>query len=187
MTKPANGSHSSRRIFIKRCVGTAAGLIARPGSALANTHRATERSLTFLNLHTGEELHTVYWADGAYQAGELQAISYVLRDHRTDQQHLMDKRLMDLLYLLQQSVGTRGPFEVISGYRSPATNAELRATSSGVAKHSLHMQGKAIDIVLPGCKLRRLHDAAVALKAGGVGYYPRSNFIHVDTGAVRYW
>jgi len=187
MTKSASGSQSTRRVFIKRCIGTAAGLLVLPRSGLTNVRRAPERSLTFLNLHTGEELHTVYWSNGAYQVSELQAISHILRDHRTDEQHLMDRRLMDLLFALQQSVGIRSPFEVVSGYRSPATNAELRAVSSGVAKHSLHMQGKAIDICVTGFSLKKLHDAAVALKAGGVGYYPKSNFIHVDTGPVRYW
>lgn len=185
MTK-AN-DQTTRRVFIKRCVGAAASLIALPAPVWANAHRATERSLTFLNLHTGEELHSVYWSNGVYRTEAMQAISHLLRDHRTDQQHRIDKRLMDVLYLLQQSVGAQGPFEVISGYRSPETNAELRASSSGVAKRSLHMEGKAIDICLPGCKLSRLRDAAKTLKAGGVGYYPKSNFIHVDTGAVRYW
>ena len=94
---------------------------------------------------------------------------------------------MDVLYLLQQSVEIAGPFHIISGYRSPATNAKLHARSSGVATHSLHMQGKAVDIRLHGCKLDRLRNAALALKAGGVGYYARSNFIHVDTGRVRRW
>jgi uncharacterized protein YcbK (DUF882 family) len=94
---------------------------------------------------------------------------------------------MDVLYLLQQSVGIAGPFHIISGYRSPVTNEKLRNNSSGVAKRSLHMQGKAVDIRLPGCKLNRLRNAALELKAGGVGYYAKSDFIHVDTGRVRRW
>ena len=99
----------------------------------------------------------------------------------------MDRRLYDLLYTLQQQVTSKSSYQVISGYRSPATNAKLNRNSSGVAKRSLHMQGKAIDIRLPGVELKHLRKAALSLKAGGVGYYPKSNFIHVDTGRPRFW
>lgn len=187
MTTPISENSLARRLFLRKCAGAAAGLVALPGRSWAGAHGTGERSLAFRNLHTGEELRTVYWIDGAYQVSEMQAIARVLRDHRNDQEHLMDKGLMDLLYLLQQSVEKQGHFNVISGYRSPVTNAHLRAVSSGVAKHSLHMDGKAIDIRLPGCELNHLRDAALALKAGGVGYYPKSDFIHVDTGRVRRW
>ena len=99
----------------------------------------------------------------------------------------MDQRLFDLLHLLQQQVGSKGSYHVISGYRSPKTNAMLNSKSNGVAKRSLHMQGRAIDIRLPGVELKHLRQAALNLKAGGVGYYPKSNFIHVDTGRTRFW
>jgi uncharacterized protein YcbK (DUF882 family) len=117
----------------------------------------------------------------------LREINHLLRDHRTGDTVQMDRELLDLLYSLQHKVESKKEFQVISGYRSPKTNAMLRSKSSGVAKKSLHMQGKAIDIRLPGTSLKNLRKAAVALKSGGVGYYPNSNFVHVDTGRVRYW
>jgi uncharacterized protein YcbK (DUF882 family) len=175
----------SRRGFLQLCLGSTAGLAAP--SLWASVHRAPERSLSFRNLHTGEQLRTTFWAEGDYVGKELQAINRVLRDHRSGDVHPMDPALLDMLYLLQQSVGVKGAFHIISGYRSPATNNKLSARSSGVAKKSLHMQGKAVDIRLPGCELKQLRDAALTLKAGGVGYYPGSNFIHVDTGRVRRW
>ena len=115
-------------------------------------------------------------------------VNRVLRDHRSGDFYPMDPDLLDTLYLLQQSVGVSGAFHIISGYRSPSTNEKLRASGGGgVAKRSLHMQGKAVDIRLPGCGLKDLRNAALELKAGGVGYYAKSNFIHVDTGRVRRW
>ena len=177
--------HISRRGFLQTCLGTTATL-ATP-SLWASVHRTPERTLSFTNLHTGEKLRTTFWAEGDYIRDELKAINHVLRDHRSGDVHAMDPKLLDLLYLLQQSVAVKGAFHIISGYRSPATNRQLSARSSGVAKKSLHMQGKAIDIRLPGCELKQLQKAALALQAGGVGYYPKSNFIHVDTGRVRRW
>ncbi|MCG6935325.1 MAG: DUF882 domain-containing protein, partial [Proteobacteria bacterium] len=125
--------------------------------------------------------------DGTYIAEELAAIDYVLRDHRNNEVTPIDRRLLDLLNSLQQSVDKQGIFQVISGYRSPETNARLQRNTSGVAKRSLHLQGKAIDIRLPGVQLNNLRQAALKLHQGGVGYYPASNFIHVDTGRPRFW
>lgn len=175
----------SRRRFLQLSAGAAAGLLVAP--AHAGLTRRGQRALTLHNLHTGEHLTRTYWADGQYLAEPMADIEHLLRDHRTGDQHAMDPHLMDVLYQLQHKVGSHRPFEVISGYRSPHTNALLRAHSSGVAKKSLHMQGKAIDIRLPGQDLAHLRKAALSLRAGGVGYYPRSNFIHVDTGRVRHW
>lgn len=175
----------ARRRFLQTCLGTTAAL-ASPG-LWASLHRSPERILSLKNLHTGESLRATFWAEGQYLKDELRAVNRVLRDHRSGDVHAMDPNLLDQLYLLQQSVGVGGAFHVISGYRSPASNASLRNNSNGVAKKSLHMQGKAIDIRLPGCKLDKLHKAALALQAGGVGYYPESGFIHVDTGRVRRW
>jgi uncharacterized protein YcbK (DUF882 family) len=158
-----------------------------PSRALASSASVSERKLKFLHLHTGETLNTTYWAEGHYIAEELNRISYVLRDFRSGDIKAMDKNLLDVLYLLQQRVAKSGPYHVISAYRSPKTNAALRRRSKGVAKHSMHLQGKAIDIRLPGIELTQLRRAALSLRAGGVGYYPKSNFIHVDTGRVRYW
>jgi uncharacterized protein YcbK (DUF882 family) len=175
----------SRRRFLHTCLGTAAAL-ASP-ALFASRHRVSERSLMLKNLHTGESLRATFWADGHYNKDELSAVAHVLRDHRSGDVHRMDPKLLDILYALQQSVGLSGAFHVISGYRSPASNEKLRAGSTGVAKRSLHMQGKAVDISLPGCKLSDLRQAALDLQAGGVGYYPKSGFIHVDTGNVRRW
>ena len=176
----------SRRNFLKAATGTAAILVA-PAAALAKPADPAERVLRLHNLHTGERLKATYWAEGQYIPEELAAIDRVLRDHRADEITQIDRRLYDLLYTLQQQVSSNSSYHVISGYRSPATNAKLHHNSNGVAKRSLHMQGRAIDIRLPGVELKHLRKAALSLKAGGVGYYPKSNFIHVDTGRPRFW
>jgi len=143
--------------------------------------------LSFHNLHTGESLKTVFWENGAPLLSGIQEINTILRDHRTGDVIDIDIKLMHLLHKLRNKVHSRQPFNVISGYRSPATNAKLREKSDGVAKKSFHMRGMAIDISLQGCDLRDLHDAARELHLGGVGYYPQSGFIHIDTGKPRYW
>ena len=175
----------SRRQLLKLAAGAlplgAAGLAA---PALA---AAAPRDLSFHNLHTGETLRALYWDQGAYVPDALAAVDRVLRDFRTGDVHPIDPRLLDLLHTLGSTVETRAPFQVISGYRSPATNAMLHAHSDGVAKGSLHMQGMAIDIRLADVDLDRLHRAALGLGAGGVGYYPASDFVHVDVGRVRRW
>jgi uncharacterized protein YcbK (DUF882 family) len=175
----------SRRNFLQAATGTAA-ILAAP-AVLARPADPAERVLQLRNLHTGESLKATYWAEGQYLAEEMAALNRVLRDHRSDETYNMDQRLFDILHLLQQQVSSNGTFHVISGYRSPATNAKLQKNSSGVAKRSLHMQGRAIDIRLPGVELKHLRQAALSLKSGGVGYYPNSNFIHVDTGRTRFW
>jgi len=146
-----------------------------------------ERSLAFYNTHTGEQLRTVYWVQGNYLEDSLGEINHILRDHLTNEIKDIDTRLLDLLFAIGNELETQQPFQVISGYRSPETNAFLRAHSTGVAEHSLHLVGKAIDIRAPGRDLRVLQKTAVALKGGGVGYYPKSDFVHVDVGRVRYW
>jgi len=177
----------SRRRFLSLSAGAAAGLIVAPSHATTGLSRHGERSLRFHHLHTGEQLTRTYWADGVYLDDQLADINQLLRDHRTGEIHPIDPQLLDLLHRLQHKTGSRKPFEIISGYRSPKTNASLRKKSSGVAKRSLHMQGKAIDVRIPGTDLSRLRKAALALKGGGVGYYPKSNFLHLDTGRVRHW
>jgi uncharacterized protein YcbK (DUF882 family) len=175
----------TRRRFLIYASGIAAGFLTAPILAPAKT--APARSLAFRNLHTGERLTTTYWADGVYIADSLREIQWLLRDYRTGDQHAIDPLLLDTLHALRDRVGSDRSFDVISGYRSPHTNALLHNHSSGVASHSLHMVGKAIDIRLPDYNLSRLRHAAMELKAGGVGYYPKSDFIHIDTGRVRYW
>jgi uncharacterized protein YcbK (DUF882 family) len=175
----------NRREFLRMGSGVAAALLLPPGLARAASH--SERSLSFYHTHTGESLDTCYWAEGDYLQDGITEINQILRDHRTGDTREMDRGLLDLLYLLQERVESKQTFQIISGYRSPKTNAMLSSKSSGVAKRSYHMQGKAIDIRLNGCDLKQLHKAALSLKAGGVGYYPSSDFIHVDVGRVRRW
>jgi uncharacterized protein YcbK (DUF882 family) len=175
----------SRRDFLRIGTLTAATVLVSP--AMANVRAVPERRLRFHNTHTGETLAATYWSEGGFVDSELREIDTVLRDHRSGEIHPIDTDLLDLLYVLQTTVGSRRAFEVISGYRSAATNAALRSRSSGVAKRSYHMQGMAIDISLPGCELKQLRVAALSLEAGGVGYYPGSGFIHVDVGPRRSW
>lgn len=145
------------------------------------------RSLSILNLHTGERLAATYWEAGAYVEDALAGLAKVLRDHRTGETHAMAPRLLDLVANLQAEFSAK-PVQVISGYRSPRTNEALRRSGGGgVAKRSLHMDGLAMDIRMPGVDLARLRDAAWGLQSGGVGYYPGSDFVHVDVGRVRRW
>lgn len=159
---------------------------ALPSAARASFSQPA-RALSFENLHTGERLKLTYWEKGSYVPGALREINHVLRDHRNGKVAAIDPRLLDTLVLLQNRLETKTGFQVISGYRSPESNAKMHARSGGVAKHSLHMEGKAIDIRIPGKSLSNVHTAALSLQAGGVGYYPTSNFVHVDTGRVRKW
>lgn len=161
-------------------------LAARPALAMQSP-ASGKRSLALSNLHTGEKVKLDYWADGAYEPGALAQISHVLRDHRTGESHAMEPRLLDLLHRVHQEMDSSATFEVISGYRSPVTNAALHQKSSGVAAHSLHMEGIAIDVRLPGRKLTDLRQVALDLRLGGVGLYPTSNFVHMDVGRVRQW
>jgi uncharacterized protein YcbK (DUF882 family) len=150
---------------------------------------APVRKIALHNLHTEERLETVYFEDGRYIPEAMYGLKRVLRDYRNGEQHEIDAGLIDLLDTVRARTGTRQPFQVISGYRSPATNAMLHEESehSGVAVHSLHMQGEAIDIRLADVALDHLRNAAFALQRGGVGYYPASDFVHVDVGDVRHW
>ena len=175
----------SRRTFLLMATaGCAASLSTQ---AFASVLPRSERKLRLYNLHTGEKLASTYWAQGEYLEQELAAVNYFLRDYRNDAIDRIDPRLLDQLCLLQHKVEHNGAFHIISGYRSPETNAWLRHHETGVAKHSLHMQGRAIDLRLPGVELKHLRQAALSMHAGGVGFYAKSNFIHLDTGRRRYW
>lgn len=181
-------SSLSRRDFLKTATGAGLLLAAPLASANITAVAGAERKLRFRNLHTGEKLTATYWAEGEYVSEELAALDHLLRDHRRDVAAHIDRKLFDQLYTLQQRLGNQdGIIHVISGYRSPQTNAQLSRTTSGVAKKSLHTQGRAIDIRLPGVELKHLRQAALEMKAGGVGYYPNSNFVHLDTGRPRFW
>ena len=148
---------------------------------------ADEKALSFLHTHTGERVALTYFAGGAYLSESLARLDRFLRDHRTGDVHPIDPSLFDLLHELRAATRARAPFQVISCYRSPRTNRKLRAAGSGVAKGSLHLQGRAIDVRVSGVKTSHLRDAAKELRRGGVGYYRDSDFIHVDTGRVRFW
>ncbi len=175
----------NRRDFLRLGAGVASALVLP--SAFAKSTAVLERSLSFSNTHTGESLKTTYWVEGEYLEDSLQEVDSILRDHRTNEVYSMDKGLLDQLFVLQSQVDSNGVFHIISGYRSPATNALLSSRSKGVAKRSYHMRGMALDIRLQGCDLENLRRAALALKAGGVGYYSSSDFIHLDVGPVRSW
>lgn len=167
---------------------------APPSRVMRNAHAATRgplsddrRALAFVHLHTGEKLTVTYWSGGRYLPTALQDVNAILRDWRTDEITSMDPKLLDLLFQLRHRLRTDDAYRVICGYRCPKTNAMLAAHSDGVAARSLHMDGMAIDIDVASRPLNRIRDAALSLKLGGVGYYPRSNFVHVDTGRVRQW
>lgn len=145
------------------------------------------RRLSFVNTHTGDTFSDAYWEAGNYVPDAMAAINHVMRDHRSGETHEIDPRLLDQLHTLKGLVEASAPYQIISGYRSPATNAALHANSNGVATRSLHMQGRAIDIRIGRIQLSRLRDAALGMGAGGVGYYEASDFIHIDTGRVRRW
>jgi len=147
-----------------------------------------DRHLRLFHTHTGEHLDVVYKHDGSYVPGALEKLDHFLRDHRTGDVHHYDPRVFDLLTDLTQAIGRpNAEIQIICGYRAPKSNEFLRTHTSGVAKHSLHMQAEAIDIRLPGTRTSKFRDAALALGRGGVGYYPVSDFIHVDVGRVRRW
>jgi len=148
---------------------------------------STHRSLIFQNPHTGEKLGLTYFEKGRYLSDALDEISYLLRDHRTGDIHPIDPELLDQLHDLKQMLGLSQPIGIICGYRSPLTNARLHAEHRGVANNSFHMYGRAVDIRIERFDLRRIHNAAIAMHRGGVGYYPESNFIHLDTGTFRTW
>ncbi len=153
----------------------------------ASVAKRPELSVSLHNLHTNEKLSTVFWAEGHYDPQSLREINWLLRDHRTGEVKFMDPRLLSILYLASQKIGNSNPIHVISGYRSPKTNQMLAKRSSGVAKNSYHMRGRAIDLRMPGVKSENIRDIGVHLGVGGVGYYPTSDFVHLDTGPKRQW
>ena len=168
--------------------GAAAGFAAIAAPAWAQNLDIWEpRRAVLNNLHTGESFNAVYYANGSYLPDALAEATRVMRDWRTGDEHFIDPTLFDALHAIAGKLETARPFGIISGYRSPRTNAMLRGRSKGVAEHSQHTVGKAIDVRIEGVELANLRDAALSLRAGGVGFYPVSNFVHVDTGRVRQW
>lgn len=185
-------SMDRRRLLRWLAVGPAAlslalrGQLAFAGDAAVEALHAP-RQLALLNLHTGEKLQVRYFENGAYVPAALAQLNNVLRDHRSGETSAIDPKLFDQLHALAGCAGCEPHYQIISGYRSPASNAKLRAGSTGVAKHSLHMEGRAMDVRLAGTACHRLRDLALEMQAGGVGYYAKSNFVHLDTGRVRSW
>lgn len=172
----------NRRIFL----GAALAVASTPSFARRTLNQT--RVLSFHHLHTEERLTLTYRKGEHYQRSALARLDHLLRDFRTGDSTAIDPKLFDLLFDVKQALGhDDAVFEIVSGYRSPKTNAMLRRTSGGVAKRSLHMSGKAIDIRLSDMPTRSVRDAALRLARGGVGYYSRSDFLHLDTGNVRQW
>ena len=185
MCMDSGAENPGRRRFMTRSAWAIAGLL---GSAFqVHGERPRPRRLGLHNLHTGETLDVTYWENGDYVPDALTAIDHLLRDHRSNEAHPIDTRLLDTLSRLGQRLDFNRRYEVISGYRSPATNEMLRRQGREVALRSMHMEGKAIDMRAPGLDLRRVRTKARDLEAGGVGYYTRSGFIHLDVGPVRTW
>lgn len=185
----------SRRDLLKAgLIGVAAGIVTVgvSGPVLAAGRMASgggAQRVSFRNAHTGDSFDGVYKVGGKYLPDAFDRINYVLRDFRTGEDYPIDPRCIDIISMVQQRTQRKDPLEVLSGYRSPRTNNMLRSasSSSGVARNSLHMTGQAIDFRMPGFSTARLRDISIDLRAGGVGYYARSNFVHVDTGKVRHW
>jgi uncharacterized protein YcbK (DUF882 family) len=185
--EPASRSNSGGAMNRRYFLGLALSAVAAPALA-AKKKQEQPRVLSFYNLHTHERLTLAYRIGDRYQRSALHKLNHFLRDYRTDDVTVMDPRLFDLLFDINNRIGApEGTFEVVCGYRCPATNAWLRKVSWGVAKHSLHLTGQAVDIRHNDVSTRSIRDTALALRQGGVGYYPRSDFVHVDTGAVRHW
>jgi uncharacterized protein YcbK (DUF882 family) len=152
-----------------------------------NPFASAERSLSLFNPHTKESFNGIYQRYGKYDAGALAKINDIMKDFRTGEVKQISTRLLDLLSTLAIKLESKAPFHVISGYRSPQTNALLRKSGKDAAKNSYHLKGQAADVRLPGCRISVLRRAAYEFKVGGVGYYPRSRFVHIDVGPIRYW
>lgn len=187
------GQSSRRRVLAAGAAIIASPLLALPRRARANAASvptsvpASVRTLSFRHTHTGEVLSLAYAAGDAYLTEALARVSWFLRDFRNGESRAIDPQLLDQLHTLSAVTGTRASYEVISGYRSPATNELLQRRGGGVATHSLHLEGRAIDVRLADVPLADLRDAATSLHAGGVGFYAQSQFVHLDTGRVRRW
>ena len=172
---PTEGDISLKLVFVLISMFVSSSLVAET------------RSIAFVHTHTGESISIAFKKDGAFIPENVAALNRFLRDFRNGKATDMDPQLFDILYEIRERVGSTEAFQLISAYRSPETNEMLRRTTSGVAKNSMHSHGRAIDVRLPDVETRRLREVALGLKQGGVGYYERSNFIHVDTGRVRFW
>jgi len=178
----------SRRNFIKLLV--CSGILSYSSKfafAAPDVIAIEERSLSLSNPHTKERFEGIYWCDGDYIPNALNNINHIMRDIRTNEVKLIDTHLLDLIFSISIKLKPKAPFRVISGYRSPKTNTLLRKHGNGAAKKSYHIKGQAVDIRLPGHRTSVLRRTAYEFKKGGVGYYPKRRFVHIDVGPVRYW
>ena len=177
----------TRRDLLALGLVTAASSIF-PLKALAVSEKiSSQKELFFYNVYTHEDLKTVYWKDGMFLPDALARINHIFRDIRTGKEREININLLDLLFEVKEQIKSNEPYHIISGYRTPKSNAILSKRKKGVAKNSLHMYGKAADISMPGYSLSGIRRVAMKMKAGGIGYYPRSKFLHIDVGEVRYW
>lgn len=183
-----SGKSISRRRFLQGLACSSLAMFGTPRLAQAAFSGFYDhKTLSLEHHHTGETLDITYYEHGRYVYGALDEVSYFLRDYRNEAMHTIDPGLLDQLHDVKLLLGTSRPFHVVSGYRSPETNASLRRHSRGVARQSLHMEGRAVDIRIEGISARSIRDAALSLNRGGVGFYPSSNFVHLDTGDIRTW
>jgi uncharacterized protein YcbK (DUF882 family) len=172
----------------RRCWASALLLaLLAPGVALGATAQPGERQLAFYHTHTGERLQVVYRRGEDYLDDALKRVDRFLGDFRTGDVKPIDPATLDIIYELRELAGYGGEVHIISAYRSPVTNEMLRQSGRGVARKSQHLEGRAIDIRFPGVDTAQLRDLAKSMRRGGVGYYRDSDFIHVDSGRVRYW
>lgn len=186
----SNTSSGRRKFLIQSTVSLVAASLSPLTNASTNkiaNIKTTEKHLSFIHLHTNETLQCCYWKNGQYDVVALNKINQLLRDHRTNEIAAIDHQLIDMLHKLRTTTDSSAPFEIISGYRSAKTNENLRKNTTGVAKRSYHMQGKAIDVRLADVNLKILRNTAIELQSGGVGYYSKSGFLHLDTGNPRNW
>lgn len=187
LVTPVLPIHLSRRTFLRRTAAAAAGALVIPSADAVASLLSRDRTLRLHNIHTDEELVMSLSPQQEYDRETRLKFSSLLRDHHADETREMDPALIDILFALTAVTGSSGSFKVLSGYRSPETNDWLRSHHRGVAEHSMHIEGKAIDIRMEDVSIRQIRAAGLALAMGGVGYYPRSNFVHLDTGSIRTW
>ena len=187
VTEKDSQYNSSRRSFLLKSTQIILGLGVVSVPTISCAKVLGKRSLSFFHTRAQQELTITYASGQTYDPKALTRINQFLRDYQTGQIHSIDPKLLDILWAVQQEMGRKGVYEVISGYRSPRTNRGLRGESSGVARQSLHMKGKAIDIRFSGANIGQIHQCAMAMQSGGVGYYPKAGFVHLDSGQYRTW
>lgn len=187
ITDPDSCNKTRRNLLIAGAAGSLLPWTLGNAASRGRNIVYPDRSLSLYNVHTGEKNNVVYWSDGKYIGSGLNDINWLLRDFRTSEIKAIDPRLLNILYLLTRKLETEQSIIVLSGFRSKKTNDMLRKTTEGVARRSFHMAGRAIDIRIPRTKTSDIQRAALRLNGGGVGYYPRSNFVHLDSGPVRTW